>query len=173
MNNVRRSKKAIKFLEGVSSNQCGGRLKYASYQGDCQVFTDSYIAFKLKNHLNDLPVLEGKEYPNINDFIAEGLKDSTKFFNYDDVLKVLEKRKNDKIRKNSKKHLNKEYLYIFRDEESETIHTLDPLKVKTVIEILGCKPEELTVKSGGEFVQVQFFTPTGDMALIMQCKIGF
>lgn len=171
MNNVRRSKKAIKFLEGVSSNQCGGKLKYASFQNGYQVFTDSYIAFKLKNHLNDLPVLEGGEYPNMDSLIIKGLKDSTKFFNYDDVLKVLEKRKNDKIRKNSKKHLNKEYLYTFYDEENETFHHLDPLKVKTVIEILGCKPEELTVKSGGEFVQVQFFTPNGDMALIMPCRL--
>lgn len=171
MNNVRRSKKAIKFLEGVSSNQCGGKLKYTSYQRGYQVFTDSFIAFKMKNHLNDLPVYEGNDYPPMDNFIVDGLKDSTKFFNYDDVLKVLEKRKNDKIRKNSKKHLNKEYLYIFRDEESETIHALDPLKVKTAIEILGCNPEELTVKSGGEFVQVQFFTPTGDMALIMPCRL--
>lgn len=173
MNNVRRSKKAIKFLEGVSSNQCGGRLKYTSYQGGYQVFTDSFVAFKLKNHLNDLPIYEGNDYPTMDNFIVNGLKDSTKFFSYDDVLKVLEKRKNDKIRKNSKKHLNKEYLYIMRDEEKETTHVLDPLKVRTAIEILGCKPEELIVKSGGEFVQVQFFTPTGDMALVMPCRTGF
>ena len=172
MNNARRSKKAIKFLEGANPNYLNGKLNYASYQGGCQVFTDSFVAFKLKNYLNDLPIYEGNDYPTIDNFIADGLKDSTKLFSYDDVLKVLEKRKNDKIRKNSKKHLNREYLYIMRDEEKETTHFLDPLKVKTVIEILGCKPEELIVKSGGEFVQVQFFTPSGDMALIMPCRIG-
>ena len=153
---------AKKFLKGAGEKR--SILKFVDYQEGSQVFTDTFVLFKMKNHIEGLSYYndENGQYPEVLSFIPnkEELVEVTEKLTYAEVLNKCDLIKIDKVKTpHNKKHLveiNGAYL--------------NPTYVKTVFEILGAGNNKIKVFYQDNLKPVLFANEIGDEAIIVPVK---
>ena len=156
---------AKKFLKNISETR--PILKYTDYQYDnCQIFTDSFVLFKMKNHIEGLPYHNNEHgiYPDIREFMPrkENMICITNLFNYTDVLNKCDELKINKIK------FPKEKKYLINLNGAY----LNPKYVKLVIDILCDNINNIEVYFKGDMRPVLFTNSKGDEAIICPIRIN-
>lgn len=152
-----RTKKALSFLNKLSK---GTRpiLGYTDIQNDYQVFTDSYEAFYLKDHLELPKVPDNMNYPNVSCFIDKLSTDIQIELDFNYYLNGLKT-----------KQFSPENKAYFKDENKNINICFDTKLFKNVIDILGTT--DLKVYYNGDFRPLLFINEnTGDKAILLPCR---
>lgn len=155
-----RTKKAISLLKSFNDKGKGSRpiLNYADIQGDYMYFTNSYYAFKLKEHL-DLPLWNDpvSVYPKLEKLFPAEEGVEIKDFDFDNYLNKL------KV-----KELQNDTIYYYNSKD-ETEFFVDANFIKSVCDVLGTTDLEVTLHKTHT---LKFVAPNGDEAIVL-CKRGF
>ena len=157
---------AKRYLKGIKNNRA--ILKYVDYQEGYQVFTDSFTAYRMKNHINELPYHNNElgNYPNLKRFIPnyKECENVTKLNDLNEGLLLAGKMKEDKVKTiKSKKYA----YYIVSDYDKACIN---PLLLKQVLDILQDNIDNIEVYFLGSLRPVLFKNSRGDEAIIMPIR---
>lgn len=156
-NKKQRTKKVLSFLSKLNKST-RPILGYTDVQNDFQVFTDSYTAFYLKDHLELPKVPKNLNYPNISRFIDTlntDIKIKLDFNYYLNGLKT--------------KQFLPENKAWFKDENKNINICFDAKLFKNVIDILGTT--DLQVYYNGDFKPLLFINENnGDKAILSPCR---
>ena len=155
---------AMKFLKGISNSR--PVLKFVDYQEGYQVFTNSHVLFKMKNHIEGLPFHDNENgvYPEVLSFVpnkshAENITDQ---FNHVDVLNKCDLMKIDKV---AIPRCEK-YLLQLKDAY------LNPIYVKLVLDVLGVDNSKIEVYYQGNLRPIMFLNELGDEAVVVPVRFG-
>lgn len=156
---------AKKFLKSIN----GARpiLKYVDYQDGYQVFTDSYVLYKMANHIEGLPYHENQNgtYPDVREFVPkeDNCENVTRLNNLNDALVVA-----DLMKANKQKQVSKEYNYMIKGAHSEAY--VNPLFVKQMLNILADDIENIEIYYVGSMRPILFKNSRGDYAIIVPVR---
>jgi hypothetical protein len=156
-NKKQRAKKALSFLKALNK-KWRPVLAYTDIQNDFQVFTDSYIAFYLKDHLELPKVPDDMNYPNVSCFIDKLNTDNKIELDFNYYLNGLK----------TKQFLPENKAY-FKDGNKNINICFDVKLFKNVIDILGTT--DLQVYYNGDFKPLLFINENnGDKAILLPCR---
>ena len=154
---------AKKFLKDIS--EARPILKFVDYQDGYQVFTNSYVAFMMKNSIEGLPYHEDENgvYPSLEGFVPDekNAECITSLFDYTAVLN-----KCDDMKMNKVKHPGVDYLIKYNNAY------LNPLYIKQVVEILCDDISNINVYHSGDHYPVLFTNSKGDKAVICTVRVN-
>lgn len=159
---------AKKFLKSI--NETRPILKYVDYQDGYQVFTDSYVLYKMANHIEGLPYHDNQNgtYPDVREFVPseDKCENVTHLNNLKDALIVA-----DLMKANKQKQVTKEYNYAIKGSHTEAY--VNPLFVKQMITILADDIENIEIFYVGSMRPVLFKNSRGDYAIIVPVRFGY